>query len=86
MIITEKHGARVHMYDAILTDFTGISALTLGDRDGEGKVQVFFTADVILPDPPTLPPSVVLPFDLDQAGLELAPAARARSPFAPTQL
>jgi hypothetical protein len=32
--------------DAVVSSFTGISSLTLSDRDGLGKVNVYFTADV----------------------------------------
>ena len=35
--------------DSILNDFTGIAALAIGDRDEDGVVNMYFTADVEIP-------------------------------------
>jgi len=59
--------------DIHIDNFTGISSLTLGDRDEDGHALVAFTADVEVPDPP-MPVSAALPVDLDEAGLEEAMA------------
>lgn len=61
---------------SLLTDFTGISALTLSDRDAEGRVRLYFTADVAVPDAPRSLSVEILPADLAVAGLEALPAAR----------
>lgn len=36
--------------DHVLTDFTGISPMTLGERDQDGQVKIYFVANVLLPD------------------------------------
>lgn len=36
--------------DSILENFTGISAVTIGERDQDGWVDVYFTADIDTPD------------------------------------
>ena len=38
--------------DSILSDFTGIAALAMGDRDDGGVVNMYFTADVEIPGAP----------------------------------
>jgi hypothetical protein len=63
---------------AILDNFTGISSLTLSDRDGEGVVRAYFTADVDLPDAPRPAPIEVTPLSLEAAGLERALETRDR--------
>ncbi|MCB9514488.1 MAG: hypothetical protein H6694_09290 [Candidatus Latescibacteria bacterium] len=57
---------------AVLTDFTGISSLTLGNRDGEGALRAYFTADVNLPDARQPIQLQTMPLPLDVAGLEQA--------------
>jgi len=61
---------------SILTDFTGISALTLSDRDAEGRVRFYFTADVTVPGAPRSLSVEILTADLDAAGLDVLPANR----------
>jgi hypothetical protein len=58
--------------NAVVSDFTGISTLTLGDRGGDTNTRLYFTADVdigplqdgVLPDPADEPS------DLEITGLE----------------
>ncbi|MCK5714301.1 MAG: hypothetical protein KAI25_16380, partial [Hyphomicrobiaceae bacterium] len=38
--------------DSIISDFTGIAALAMGDRDDGGVVNMYFTADVEIPGAP----------------------------------
>ena len=61
---------------SILSDFTGISALTLSDRDAEGKVRLYFTADITVPGARSGAAGEVLPLDLAAAGLEGLPDTR----------
>jgi hypothetical protein len=60
---------------SLLADFTGISALTLGDRDDQGVVKVCFTADVDTPIGRRVPQDGPVG-DLDEAGLDEPPALR----------
>lgn len=60
---------------SILDNFTGISSLTMSDRDAEGNVKLYFTADVNVPGAP-LPSSYEALTDLAAWGLEGPPEPR----------
>jgi hypothetical protein len=66
--------------DAVVTDFTGIAALAVADRDDLGRALVYFTADIEVGDPITGGGGLELPADeaagLDEAYSE-APGTRA---------
>ncbi len=61
-----------------LTNFTGISTLTISDRDGSGNVDVYFTADVDVPvamsDPGRIAIAVEASADSDREALGLEAA------------
>ena len=55
-----------------LDNFTGISSLTAGDRDGNGDVNLYFTADISVPDSRGVsrPATVASDRPLDRSGLD----------------
>ncbi len=54
--------------DHVLTDFTGIAALAVGDRGPDGRVAVYFVADLVVPDMVVARPLADETNDLEAAG------------------